>query len=54
MQNSENQDLVPIISIQIFRKGQLASRDELLFNELHGERHIDKPHKHDFFCNYSF
>ncbi len=44
MQNS-----VPIISIQSFRKGQLAGRDELLFNELHGERHIDKPHKHDFF-----
>ncbi|WP_282630295.1 helix-turn-helix domain-containing protein [Empedobacter sedimenti] len=49
MQNSENHDLVPIISIQSFRKGQLAGRDELLFNELHGERHIDKPHKHDFF-----
>ena len=49
MQNSENQDSVPIISIQSFRKGQLAGRDELLFNELHGERHIDKPHKHDFF-----
>ncbi|MDM1061054.1 AraC family transcriptional regulator [Empedobacter falsenii] len=49
MQNSENQDSVPIISIQSFRKRQLAGRDELLFNELHGERHIDKPHKHDFF-----
>ncbi|MGV0921190.1 helix-turn-helix domain-containing protein [Empedobacter falsenii] len=49
MQNSENQDSVPIISIQSFRKGQLAGRDELLFNELHGERHINKPHKHDFF-----
>jgi AraC-like DNA-binding protein len=49
MRNSENQDSVPIISIQSFRKGQLAGRDELLFNELHGERHIDKPHKHDFF-----
>lgn len=40
---------VPVIGIQEFRKGQLAGRDELLFNELHGERHIDKPHKHDFF-----
>lgn len=49
MQDSENQDSVPIISIKSFRKGQLAGRDELLFNELHGERHIDKPHKHDFF-----
>ncbi|MDM1297699.1 AraC family transcriptional regulator [Empedobacter falsenii] len=49
MQNSENHDSVPIISIQSFRKRQLVGRDELLFNELHGERHIDKPHKHDFF-----
>lgn len=40
---------VPVIGIQEFRKGQLTGRDELLFNELHGERHIDKPHKHDFF-----
>lgn len=40
---------VPVIGIQEFRKGQLAGRDELLFNELRGERHIDKPHKHDFF-----
>lgn len=39
----------PMLGIQEFRKGQLAGRDELLFNELHGERHIDKPHKHDFF-----
>ncbi|KIC95085.1 AraC family transcriptional regulator [Flavihumibacter solisilvae] len=35
--------------MQEFRKGQLAGRDELLFNELRGEKHIDKPHKHDFF-----
>ncbi|WP_334124258.1 AraC family transcriptional regulator [Empedobacter brevis] len=49
MQNSASQDSIPIISIQGFRQGQLAGRDELLFNELHGERHIDKPHKHDFF-----
>lgn len=40
---------VPVIGIQEFRKDQLAGREELLFNELHGERHIDKPHKHDFF-----
>lgn len=37
------------MGIHEFRKGQLAGREELLFNELHGERHIDKPHKHDFF-----
>lgn len=40
---------VPLISIQEFRKGQLVGRSELLYNELHGERHIEKPHKHDFF-----
>jgi AraC-like DNA-binding protein len=40
---------VPVMGIQEFRKGQLAGRDELLFNELRGARHIDKPHKHDFF-----
>lgn len=40
---------VPLIGIQEFRKAQTAGRKELLYNELHGERHIDKPHKHDFF-----
>lgn len=39
----------PVIGIQEFRKGQTAGRKELLYNELHGEKHIDKPHKHDFF-----
>ncbi|MGJ1436973.1 helix-turn-helix domain-containing protein [Sphingobacterium multivorum] len=39
----------PVISLDGFRKEQTAGRDELLFNELHGERLIDKPHKHDFF-----
>lgn len=49
MNNSNHQDSVPIISIQSFRDKQLAGREELLFNELYGERHIEKPHKHDFF-----
>lgn len=40
---------IPVIGISEFRKGQLVGRGELLFNELNGERHIDKPHKHDFF-----
>lgn len=44
-----NSQHVPVISIQEFRKGQIAGRTELLYNELHGERHIEKPHKHDFF-----
>ncbi|MFM9403829.1 helix-turn-helix domain-containing protein [Myroides odoratimimus] len=40
---------VPIISIQQFRKEQTAGGKEILYNELHGERHIEKIHKHDFF-----
>lgn len=40
---------IPVLGIHEFRKGQLAGREEFLFNELHGERHIDRPHKHDFF-----
>ncbi|MEE1945384.1 helix-turn-helix transcriptional regulator [Pedobacter sp. KR3-3] len=40
---------VPVMGIREFRTGQLAGRDELLLHELHGERHIAKPHKHDFF-----
>ncbi len=47
--SSDESKYVPVIGIQEFRKSQLTGRDELLFNELHGERHIDKPHKHDFF-----
>jgi len=43
----------PVISLDGFRKEQTAGRDELLFNELHGERLIDKPHKHDFFIRNS-
>lgn len=40
---------VPVLGIQAFRPGQTAGRRELVYNELHGERHIHKPHKHDFF-----
>ncbi|MGC4233204.1 MAG: helix-turn-helix transcriptional regulator [Niabella sp.] len=47
--SADKNKYVPVIGIREFRKSQLAGRDELLFNELHGERHIDKPHKHDFF-----
>lgn len=36
------QKYVPVIGIQEFRREQTAG-------ELHGERHINKPHKHDFF-----
>lgn len=48
MQNHK-EGSIPIINIEAFRKGQSAGRDEILFNELYGERHIEKPHKHDFF-----
>lgn len=49
MQNFSQEEYVPVIGIKSFRKDQLAGRNELLFNELIGEKHIDKPHKHDFF-----
>lgn len=39
----------PILSLQEFRKEQPKYKNQLLFNELHGERHIEKPHQHDFF-----
>ncbi|MGN6293343.1 MAG: helix-turn-helix domain-containing protein [Chitinophagaceae bacterium] len=43
------EDSSPIMSIHGFRQGQIAGREELLLNELHGARRIEKPHKHDFF-----
>lgn len=46
--NKENSP-IPILNIQEFRKEQDAGGDELLFNFLRGEEHIEKPHKHDFF-----
>ena len=49
MQKRVQDNDIPALSIKAFRRGQLAGNDELLFNELHGKRHIDKPHKHDFF-----
>lgn len=39
----------PLLGLQEFRTGSLTHKDQLLFNELHGERHIDRPHQHDFF-----
>lgn len=49
MHRYEKDHSISLISIQGFRQGQLAGREEILFNELHGERIIEKPHKHDFF-----
>lgn len=45
----ERDSSISVISIQGFREGQFAGREEILFNELHGARSIEKPHKHDFF-----
>lgn len=41
-------DHFPVLGIQEFSDNQLQGC-HLLFNELHGERSIDEPHKHDFF-----
>lgn len=49
MRKMKDNKHIPVIGIQEFRKGQLAGTEELLFNELRGEKHIDKPHQHDFF-----
>ena len=40
-------DYFPILGIHEF--AEKSQSCNLLFNELHGERRIDKPHKHDFF-----
>lgn len=39
----------PLLGFEDFIAEQLTIKDQLLFNELHGERHIDAPHQHDFF-----
>ncbi len=44
---NDKPDYFPVLNIQEFNKGR-AERD-VLFHELHGERIIEKPHKHDFF-----
>lgn len=49
MNPSKRNSSISVIGIQGFRAGQLAGSEEILFNELHGERIIEKPHKHDFF-----
>lgn len=44
----QQSDHFPVLGIQDF-SDNLNSAGELLFNELHGERSIDLPHRHDFF-----
>ncbi|TDO97119.1 AraC family transcriptional regulator [Flavobacterium sp. 245] len=40
---------IPLLGLREFRTNQDRDSDQLIFNELHGERHIHKPHQHDFF-----
>ncbi|MEN2416454.1 AraC family transcriptional regulator [Flavobacterium mesophilum] len=40
---------IPLLGLQEFKKDQSTHNEQLLFNELHGERHINNPHQHDFF-----
>ncbi|WP_119080912.1 AraC family transcriptional regulator [Chitinophaga alhagiae] len=49
MRTSKDDRVVPVIGLHGYREGQEAGREELLFNYLHGEKHIDEPHQHDFF-----
>lgn len=49
MARTEKNAHFPLLGLQEFSKDQLKDNDQLLFNELHGERHIEKPHWHDFF-----
>ncbi len=41
-------DYFPILGIHEFNHYP-SQKDNVLYHELHGERVIDKPHKHDFF-----
>jgi AraC-like DNA-binding protein len=41
-------DQFPILGIDAF-KDEMQSGSELLYHEIHGERYIEKPHRHDFF-----
>lgn len=44
----QESDYFPVLGIQDFNEDR-DSEKYILFNELHGERSIDHPHKHDFF-----
>jgi AraC-like DNA-binding protein len=45
---NQQSDHFPVLGIQDFSENG-NSGGQILFNELHGERSIDLPHKHDFF-----
>lgn len=47
-QSIEN-NIIPTLDLKGFRDEQFAGKKELIFNEIIGEKIIEKPHKHDFF-----
>ena len=49
MVSTEKNNQFPLLGLKEFSKGHLNSKHQLLFNEMNGERHIRKPHQHDFF-----
>ena len=42
-------EYTPVIGINEYRSGQVAGREEILFNLITGAHYIHKAHKHDFF-----
>lgn len=47
--SAKKEQNIPLLGLQEFQNDQNKQNNQLIFNELHGERHIDKPHQHDFF-----
>lgn len=45
----DDKNVIPTLDLHGFREEQFAGKKELLFNEILGEKIIEKPHKHDFF-----
>ena len=50
MVGTEKNKHFPIIGLQEFSKDQLKVKNQVLFNGLHGERHIEKPHQFSDWC----
>lgn len=49
MQPLNDQEQVPVIGIKNFQMNQSLEKTGVLFNEIMGKNHIERPHKHDFF-----
>lgn len=45
----DDKNVIPTLDMHGFREEQFAGKKELLFNEILGEKIIEKAHKHDFF-----